>query len=127
MSQPATYVNMSPAKLQMLNTANKATFSYISQQKVAQILFILMEFWIVIKAILIYLVEVVSTICAASFAIFLLNDITTVTKGKAFDTVSYSKLIYKLHSCGIRGTLLLWLKYFSLTVPIKLGSDFADL
>ena len=31
---------------------------------------------------------------------------------KAFDTVCHSKLMHKLYSCGIRGTLLSWIKCF---------------
>ena len=31
---------------------------------------------------------------------------------KAFDTVCHSKLMYKLYSCGIRGSLLSWIKNF---------------
>ena len=31
---------------------------------------------------------------------------------KAFDSVSHSRLLYKLHHYGIRGKLLLWLKSF---------------
>jgi len=39
---------------------------------------------------------------------------------KAFDTVSHDKLFARLHSYGIRGSMLLWLKHFSLIAGTKI-------
>jgi len=38
---------------------------------------------------------------------------------KAFDVISHHKLLARLHSYGIRGSLLLWLKNYLLIVLTK--------
>ena len=48
--------------------------------------------------------------------------IVYVDFAKAYDIVSHNKLISKLHLCGIRGSLLLWIKSFFLrTFPPDQG------
>ena len=48
---------------------------------------------------------------------------------KAFDTVSHKKLFARLHSYGIRGSLLLWLQRFfeNRTQQTKIGTAFSDI
>ena len=55
-------------------------------------------------------------------------SIVYVDYSKAFDVVSHNKLFTRLHSYGIRGSLLIWLKNFltDRTHQTKVGCDLSD-
>jgi len=55
-------------------------------------------------------------------------SIVYVDFSKAFDVVSHNKLFTRLHSYGIRGSLLIWLKNFltGRTHPTKVGCSLSD-
>jgi len=56
------------------------------------------------------------------------TDVILLDVAKAFDTVSHSKLLFKLHSLGIRGEIYAWIKAYlsNRSQSVRVGTAFSN-